>query len=52
MTSTLTRKQLTSGVPNGKFRDLDEILRERMDQFAGFAMAVLVVAYATYAFVL
>jgi hypothetical protein len=52
-TSTLTRKQLTSGVEkSGKYRDLDEIIRERMDDIAAFAMVSLVIAYATYVFVL
>jgi hypothetical protein len=53
MNATITRKQLASGVPkNGKSRDVDEIVRERMDAIAGLAMVALVIAYATYAFVL
>jgi hypothetical protein len=49
----LTRKQLTAAMEKrGRSRDLDEIVRERLDDIAAFAMVSLVIAYATYAFVL
>lgn len=50
---TLTRKQLMAALEkSGRYRNLDEIVRERIDDFAAFAMVSLVIAYATYVFVL
>ena len=50
---TLTRKQLMAALEKtSRSRDLDEIVRERIDDFAAFAMVSLVIAYATYVFIL